>query len=241
MQDLSARIQSFVRELRRRRVAKTSLVYVLLCWGGLEAVDLLLPALGMNSETLARWLLVLAIAGFPVVILISWFYQVTPQGIVRTRAFVDRRVLNNIPPINDRRHDSVAAYFREEDENASIHWYITAESGALVGLSYAVTGDILFGRALDCDLTLPSSGVSRHHARLFIERERLKIQDLDSANGCLVNGRRVDGTRELEHGDELLLQDNLFRVSENFAWNDDRAAALNQTTYIKPPETQGKP
>jgi hypothetical protein len=239
MPDLSASIHSFLRELRRRRVAKTSLVYVLVCWGGLEVADLLIPALGVDAEPISRWLSVLGIAGFPAAIAISWFYQITPEGVVKTRAFVDRRVLTNMPPINDRRHDTVAAYFREEDENATIHWYITVESGALVGLSYGVTGELVFGRALDCDLTLPSSGISRHHARLFIEQENLKIQDLDSANGCLVNGRRVEGVRELEHGDEFLLQDNLFRVSENFAWNDDRAAALNQTTYIKPPDTQG--
>ena len=121
-----------------------------------------------------------------------------------------------------------------------MHWYITAESGALVGLSYPVNEALVFGRAPDCDISLPSSGVSRHHARLYLQNENLMIEDLNSANGCTVNGRRLTGTQQLQHGDDLLLEDNLFRISENFAWNDGRASALSQTTYIKPPDDSGQ-
>lgn len=236
MPDINTRAQDLLREIRRRRVAKTSLLYIVLCWGTLEVADILAPALGFESERISQWLLYVAIAGFPAVFAISWFFQITPSGIVRTTAFVNRRVLNNIAPLNDRRHDSVAAFFREEDLGSRVHWYITAESGALVGLSYPVTEALVFGRAPDCDVTLPSSGVSRHHARLSLQNEQLLIEDLKSANGCTVNGRPVTGTQQLHHGDELLLQDNLFRISENFAWNDGRASALNQTTFIKPPD-----
>jgi hypothetical protein len=186
----------------------------------------------------SQWLLYVAFAGFPVAFAISWFYQVTPAGIVKTTAFVDKRVLNNIPPLNDRRHDRVSAYFREENENLQIHWYITAESGALVGMSYGVAGSLVFGRAPDCDVTLPSSGVSRHHARLVVRDDRLFIEDLDSANGCLVNGQKVEAEQQLQHADEVLLQNNLFRVSENYAWGDRRASALSQTTYIQPAESK---
>ena len=238
MSTMHASLQQLVRELKRRRVGKTSLFYVLFCWGILEAADVLLPSLGVENEAVHQWLLFAAIAGFPLVFAIAWFYQVTPVGIVKTTAFVDKRVLNNHPPLNDRRHDSVSAYFREEDEASRVHWYITAESGALVGLSYGVPGSLTFGRAPDCDLTLPSSGVSRHHARLVINDDKLILEDLDSANGCIVNGQLIDKSIELQHGDEVLLQNNLFRVSENYAWSDGRASALSQTTFIKPVEVK---
>lgn len=231
-------LQRLLREIKRRRVGKTSLLYIVFCWGILEAADVLLPSLGIENEAVSQWLLFAAFAGFPVVFAISWFYQVTPVGIVKTTAFVDKRVLNNIAPLNDRRHSSVSAYFREENESSQLHWYITAESGALVGMSYGVPGSLVFGRAPDCDLTLPTSGVSRHHARLIIRDDRLFIEDLDSANGCVVNGQLVEGEQLLQHGDEVLLQNNLFRVSENYAWSDGRASALSQTTYIRPAESK---
>ena len=239
MTSTSNGIRGLIREIRRRRVLQSTLLYIVFCWGLLEAWDVLLPSLGIENPSASRWMLVAAISGFPIMILFSWFFQLTSSGIVKTGAFVDRRVLNNIPPIGDRRHDGVAAYFRGEEDASIFRWCITAESGALVGLTYGIESSITFGRAPDCDLTLPSSGVSRHHARIYVEDDMLFIEDLNSANGCLVNGQRVEQTEQLNHGDELLLQNNLFRVSENYAWDDKRATALSQTTYIKPTESSG--
>ena len=166
---------SLLLELNRRRVAKTSLFYVVLCWGALEVGDVLIPTLAMEPELASRIFLYAAIAGFPVVLTLAWFFQITPQGIVRTIPFVDRRVLNNIPPINDRRHEGMTTYFRNEEGSLGDHWFITAESGTLTGLSYAISQPLILGRTPDCEITMPSSRVSRHHARLYLEDDLLMI------------------------------------------------------------------
>jgi hypothetical protein len=225
---------SLFRELKRRRVAKTSLFYVVLCWGALEVGDILIPTLEMEAELAAQLFLYTAIAGFPVVIALAWFFQITPQGIVKTIPFVDRRVLSNISPINDRRHEGMTTYFRDEEDSLGDHWFITAESGVLTGLSYAVSRSLILGRTPDCEITLPGSRISRRHARLYVQDDLLMIEDLDSTNGSLVNGKLLDGKLTLRNGDELLFQDMLFRVSENYAWGDGKASALSQTTFIKP-------
>lgn len=229
-------VSSLIRELRRRRVAKTSVLYVVLCWGALEVADLVIPALELDGELASRLLLYSAIAGFPLVLALAWFFQITPQGVVRTIAFVDRRVLNNIPPINDRRHDTVKTYFRDEEDNLQDHWFLTITTGPLTGLSYGVAQSLLIGRATECDITLPSSQVSRHHARLSVTEEALHIEDLDSANGTVVNGQVLEQKQILRDGDELLFHDIKFRVSENYAWGDGKVSALSQTTYVKPAE-----
>ncbi|MDI9581660.1 MAG: DUF3662 and FHA domain-containing protein [Thermobispora sp.] len=59
----------------------------------------------------------------------------------------------------------------------------------------------LLGRGTDCDLRLVDPGVSRHHAELRIEGDKVVLVDLGSTNGTFVNGQPVrriemqDGTR----------------------------------------------
>ncbi|RKX70728.1 hypothetical protein DRP53_04015 [candidate division WOR-3 bacterium] len=64
----------------------------------------------------------------------------------------------------------------------------------------------LIGRATDCDLILPSPGVSRHHARLRKEGEGYYLEDLDSTNGTRVNGGEIKCAR-LKPGDEIEICD----------------------------------
>jgi len=221
------------RELKRRRVARTCLLYVVLCWSALGVCDVVLPTLELDANRAIQFMLYTAIAGLPMVFTFAWFYQITPRGIVRSAPFVDRRVLNNISPINDKRKDTVATLFGEDNEGLDDHWVITAESGLLAGLSYCISQPIILGRSTDCDLTLPSSQVSRHHARLYVVEGILKIEDLDSSNGSMVNGVVLEGTRTLRHEDELLFHDNKFRVSESFAWADGEATAFRQATQAR--------
>ena len=47
------------------------------------------------------------------------------------------------------------------------------------------------GRARECDIVLPDLHVSRHHARLSFDGEKLVLQDLDSKYGTFVNAKRI--------------------------------------------------
>ena len=54
--------------------------------------------------------------------------------------------------------------------------------------------------------------ISRSHARIFVERFRMHIQDMDSTNGTRINGRLIK-TGELNPGDTLTLGKLKLRVS----------------------------
>jgi hypothetical protein len=79
---------------------------------------------------------------------------------------------------------------------------LDAAAGApeqVVLLSQPVT---VVGRGADAHLRLPDTGVSRAHAEIHTTGGRVRVVDLDSTNGTLVNGRRVREA-ELSDGDRL--------------------------------------
>jgi chromosome segregation ATPase len=68
------------------------------------------------------------------------------------------------------------------------------------------------GRAPGCELQIESSSVSRHHALVLVGQRDVIIEDLNSTNGVLVNGRKV--TRLLlNDGDMVMIGDAQFRFS----------------------------
>ncbi|ARV63108.1 adenylate cyclase [Nostocales cyanobacterium HT-58-2] len=64
------------------------------------------------------------------------------------------------------------------------------------------------GRLPQCDLYLPSGGVSRYHARLVKTPSGMwTIEDLGSKNGTQLNERLISSAQELQNGDVVWLGD----------------------------------
>jgi adenylate cyclase len=71
--------------------------------------------------------------------------------------------------------------------------------------TYSFTsGEVLIGRSPDCQIVLKDFGISRQHARIFIDDEGVRITDLKSKNGTQVNGVQVMEA-PLKDGDKILL------------------------------------
>ncbi len=68
-------------ELQHRRVFRTLGAYAVVAWIAVEAADVIFPALGV-PEAMLTGLIVLALAGFPLVAISTWFFDVTADGIV---------------------------------------------------------------------------------------------------------------------------------------------------------------
>lgn len=221
---------SFLRELKRRRVVRTCVYYVLACWAILQVVDIVFPAMELDGDLYSRYFLYLAVAGFPINFALAWYFQVTAEGIVKTDSFVERRVLNNIPPINDKRHGKVTHYLKKD--GTRFNWIISAETGTLSGLSFGVADTVTLGRSLECELAIVSPHVSRRHAQLCVEGDQLYVEDLGSSNGTVVNGKLVQGKTPLRHEDELRFHDVIFRITESYAGKRNEKDSMSQTTFI---------
>ena len=78
--------------------------------------------------------------------------------------------------------------------------------------------EVTLGRALEADVRINDSGVSRLHARIATERDpssnqpRYRLTDLGSTNGTLLNGRRISEAL-LEDGDKFEIGDQLIRFA----------------------------
>jgi DNA-binding NtrC family response regulator len=66
-------------------------------------------------------------------------------------------------------------------------------------------GEVLIGRGPEADLPLSERAASRRHATISIEDGQVRITDLGSMNGTLVNGDRLDGQRQLLAGDTVTI------------------------------------
>jgi pSer/pThr/pTyr-binding forkhead associated (FHA) protein len=87
---------------------------------------------------------------------------------------------------------------------------IRAPDGSLQ--SMVVTDTVVIGREGDVIVADPALG--RRHAMIGPGRPgSLVLTDLGSVNGCLVNGRRVEDSATLRHGDQLVLGNTVVVVS----------------------------
>ena len=223
---------SFFSELRRRQVIRECLLYILVCWGIVQVAEILAPPLGFDSDVAIRMFLIGSIVGFPVIAVLSWFFKITSKGIQRTDAFVEHRILNNVPPINDRRSDGVSTYFSKNNPHPSYDWVLSVQTGPLEGLSFGITDSLILGRSLDCDIAIVTPHVSRQHAQLSVEGGQLFVEDLGSSNGTVINGKPIQERHALHHEDEIRLHDVIFRVSESFTRPNSERQAMNETTFI---------
>lgn len=77
-------------------------------------------------------------------------------------------------------------------------------SGTTFGKTFPLFGTMTVGRAPDCGISIPAEEISRQHARLQVMPDGIAVEDLGSANGTFIGGKRItQGT--LHPGEELRL------------------------------------
>ncbi|MBW2471202.1 MAG: hypothetical protein JRE18_03895, partial [Deltaproteobacteria bacterium] len=79
---------SFIAELKRRNVAKVAVLYMIAAWLLLQITDVLSSLLPVPEWT-GSLVFILLVVGFPPVVIFSWVYELTPEGIKREKE-VDR-------------------------------------------------------------------------------------------------------------------------------------------------------
>ena len=78
-------MKSLLQEMKRRHVYRATVVYVVVNWLLLQVADTLFPAFGIPDIGMRVLAMLLAFL-FPVVILLAWAFELTPDGIKVTEA-----------------------------------------------------------------------------------------------------------------------------------------------------------
>ena len=70
----------FLDELKRRHVMRAAVAYLVVAWLVVQVADVMIDLAGLPDwiGQVVLWLLAIA---FPIVLVVSWFYEITPQGI----------------------------------------------------------------------------------------------------------------------------------------------------------------
>jgi Nif-specific regulatory protein len=85
-------------------------------------------------------------------------------------------------------------------------WLLTVETSDGQSRTQPLAdGEYDLGRGLDNALSIADQGISRRHARLRVSGPDVSIEDLDSKNGVLVNGRRIEKPTALRDGDQVVI------------------------------------
>ena len=78
------KLSQFWQELKRRRVIHVIIVYATAAFAILEAADIIFPRLNFPDRAVTFVMILLAI-GFPIALILSWIFDVTPDGIEKTK------------------------------------------------------------------------------------------------------------------------------------------------------------
>lgn len=78
------RFRQFFVEIRRRKVLNSCALYIVAAWVAIQVAGMLFPAIDVPEEAL-RYVWLIAASLFPLVVVFSWRYDVSVNGISRTR------------------------------------------------------------------------------------------------------------------------------------------------------------
>lgn len=82
MTESGSRLRALISELRRRKVMRVALAYIIIAWVLIQVADATFEHLPLpsGSETLV---IVLLLIGFPLALVLAWAYEFTPGGLKR--------------------------------------------------------------------------------------------------------------------------------------------------------------
>ena len=76
-------MQNFLAELKRRNVVRAAILYGVSAWVLMQIVSVMFPALHLPAWTVTLVAALLLLL-FPLVLIFSWVFEVTPEGLKRT-------------------------------------------------------------------------------------------------------------------------------------------------------------
>jgi hypothetical protein len=171
-----------IRELSRRRVIRSVGAYIGAVWVVSLGAAELFPTFGLPDGSV-RALVLIGLAGIPLVALLSWKFDLTRGGLIRD----SRRDTGESPVPRSGAVPPRTTVTRHRGDFVTVSW--TRRDGVRAKRDFS--NNFTIGRDPDVDLQLDDARVSRRHLEIRLENGRWKVHDLHSSNGTYLNGSPV--------------------------------------------------
>ena len=168
-QNFSWRVQTFLGELKRRKVFQVTSVYLVAVWGLSAGAKGIFEVLEFPAWASLYFVIVL-FSLTPVVIVIAWVFELKKTGVQR-----------DIGPSNPVDQTTILASRKN----------IPVLSATWLGKQHSFAKEFVVGRDDGCAMQIVDPLISRQHAKFEYIAGRWKIEDLGSANGIVVDGDKV--------------------------------------------------
>ncbi len=89
-------------DLKRRGVPKVMAMYAATAFIIMEAGDIMLPRLGLPDWTVTL-VIILLIVGLPVAFVLSWVFDITPHGVIKTKSIEESEPSDEAEKIGRRK------------------------------------------------------------------------------------------------------------------------------------------
>lgn len=114
-------------------------------------------------------------------------------------------------------------------------------SSELIKLHESISAEAFIGRHEECEIRLSSELVSRKHAVVLRTEADVRLRDLSSVNGTLINGKRLQGEQILTHGDIVDIKPYSLRIFLGTAPIIRELAFYDDSTHRNPPPLNDAP
>lgn len=76
-----------------------------------------------------------------------------------------------------------------------------------------IASEITIGRSKDCDIVIPHQMISGLHCIVYKVGSKLLIEDNNSTNGTLINGKKLEHQLEIKNNDVVTMADKSYKIS----------------------------
>jgi FHA domain-containing protein len=162
------RAQSFLGELKRRKVFQVTSVYLVAAWGLSAGAADIFEVLGFPVWA-SRYFVIGLFSITPIVIVVAWVFELSKSGI--------QRDLGPVGPVDQ----TTILASRPGAPVLAANW---------LGTKYSFAQDFVVGRDDSCALQIVDPMISRQHAKFSLVNGRWRVEDLGSANGIEIDGQK---------------------------------------------------
>lgn len=175
------------KELARRGVFRALGAYIAIVWLLAQGLVDLFPAFGFSDQAIQIFLTV-SVAAAPLVVFLSWRYDLTRKGLLRDPADVAiarQQALAMMGQLDATRTTMVPS---ETQSIIEVIWQ--DKKGNQHGRKYSKA--FVIGRDVGADVILRDTRVSRRHIRVYPDGDDWYVKDLGTLNGTYVDDQSID-------------------------------------------------